>query len=57
VNRGESVRLWIFLGAVMQILVARALSIWSDRRLLVPVLSVSILQTAICVAIVAWIIP
>jgi methylthioxylose transferase len=57
VNRGESVRLWIFLGVLMQLLVARALAIWSQRRLFVPVLSVSILQTALCITIVAWIIP
>ena len=57
VNRGESVRLWIFLGVLMQFLVARALTIWSQRRLFVPVLSVSILQTALCITIVAWIIP
>ena len=57
VNRGETVRLWIFLGAVMQILVARALAIWNDRRLFVPVISLSIVQTAICMKSVAWIIP
>jgi hypothetical protein len=57
VNRGESVRLWIFLGVLMQILVARALAIWSQRRLFTPVLTASILQTALCITIVAWIIP
>jgi hypothetical protein len=57
INRGETVRLWIFLGVLMQVLVARACAIWSERRLFVPVLSVSIVQTAVCITIVAWIIP
>jgi hypothetical protein len=57
VNRGEAVRLWIFLGVLMQILVARALAVWNARRLFVPVLSFSVLQTALCLRIVAWIIP
>ncbi|MGH9383632.1 MAG: hypothetical protein ACRD2N_05030 [Vicinamibacterales bacterium] len=57
VNRGETVRLWIFLGVLMQMLVARACTIWSERRLFEPVLAVSLLQTALCLTIVAWIIP
>lgn len=57
INRGETVRLWIFLGVLMQVFVARACAIWSERRLFVPVLSVSIVQTAVCITIVAWIIP
>lgn len=57
VNRGETVRLWIFLGVLMQIFVARACATWAERRLFEPMLAVSLVQATICSQIVAWIIP
>lgn len=55
INRGETVRLWIFLGVLMHMLVAHACAIWSHRRLFEPMLVVSIVQTAVCLTAVAWV--
>jgi methylthioxylose transferase len=62
VNRGETVRLWIFLGVLMQLLVARACALWSQRGraradLITPVLVFSVVQTTLCIRVVGWIIP
>lgn len=56
VNRGETVRLWIFLGVLMQMLVARACATSPNRRLFEWVSGISILQTAVCARIVLWIV-
>ena len=53
INRGEIVRLWIFLGVLMQLAAAQACA---DRpRLFRAALAASIVQTAVLMSAVGWI--
>ena len=53
INRGEIVRLWIFLGVLMQLAAAQA---WAGHpRLFRAALAASIVQTAVLVSAVGWI--
>jgi ABC-type glycerol-3-phosphate transport system permease component len=53
VNRGETVRLWIFLGVVLQILAARECG--GQFRAVAIVVALSILQTALLMPAIGWI--
>lgn len=54
VNRGETVRLWIFLGVFLQLIAAQACAIRGGFRVFATVLAISVLQTAVCLTIVRW---
>jgi hypothetical protein len=53
INRGEIVRLWIFLGVLMQLAAAQACA--GHPRLFRAALAVSIVQAAVLVSAVGWI--
>lgn len=57
VNRGETVRLWIFAGVLMQIVVAHACAVRGRFRTFAAILAVTVLQTAVCITVVGWLIP
>jgi hypothetical protein len=54
VNRGETVRLWIFLGVVLQIIAARECG--GQFRTVAIVVALSILQTALLMPSIGWIV-
>ena len=56
-NRGEVIRLWIFLGAFFQIPVAYVCSSLNSRLALVLVAAVTALQTAIGLSMINFVIP
>ena len=53
INRGEIVRLWIFLGVLMQLAAAQACA--GHPRLFRAALAASIVQTAVLMPAVGWI--
>ena len=56
-NRGEVIRLWIFLGSFFQIPVAYVCSSLNSRLALALVVAVTALQTAIGVSMINFVIP
>ena len=56
-NRGEVIRLWIFLGSFFQIPVAYVCSSLNSRLALVLVVAVTALQTAIGLSMIHFVIP
>jgi hypothetical protein len=57
VNRGEVIRLWIFLGCFFQIPAAYVCARLDNRAALVLVLAVTILQAALGTAMIGFIVP
>lgn len=57
VNRGEVTRLWIFLACFFQIPAAYVCAQFDDRTAMATVLAISILQSALGVSHIAFIIP
>ena len=57
VNRGEVIRLWIFLGCFFQIPAAYVCARLDNRAALVLVLAVTILQATLGTAMIGFIVP
>ena len=57
VNRGETVRLWIFAGVLMQIVVAHACAVRGRFLTFAAILAVTVLQTSVCMTVVGWLMP
>lgn len=54
-NRGETQRLWMFLGVLFQVMAARA---WAhDRRVVGAIIAMAAVQAAICIRSIGWVIP
>jgi len=54
VNRGETIRLWIFLGVILQIVAARYCAVGRRFWVFALVLALTILQAALCLSAVAF---
>jgi hypothetical protein len=57
VNRGEVIRLWIFLGCFFQIPAAYVCARLDNRAALLLVLAVTILQATLGTAMIGFIVP
>lgn len=57
INRGETTRLWIFLGVILQIVVAHYCAVGRQYRAFAPVLAITIIQTSLCLSRVGFVVP
>jgi methylthioxylose transferase len=57
VNRGETVRLWIFLAVFVQIVAARRCAVRVSRWGFAAVMTVTVLQAAMTISMVGFVIP
>ena len=55
VNRGETIRLWIFLGVFVQIIAAHACALRSDSRAFAIVLGITVFQAALGISRVGFV--
>ncbi|HEY1860509.1 MAG TPA: hypothetical protein VGG61_09160, partial [Gemmataceae bacterium] len=57
VNRGETIRLWIFLAVFVQIIVANRCAACARRWVFPALVALTLLQTAVTISIVGFVIP
>jgi hypothetical protein len=57
VNRGETIRLWIFLAVFLQIIVAHRCALWSRPWVFPALVILTLLQTTITISTVGFVIP
>jgi hypothetical protein len=57
VNRGETIRLWIFLGVFVQVIAAWWCATRRGYLGFASILAVTVLQTALCVSRVGFVVP
>jgi hypothetical protein len=57
VNRGETIRLWIFLAVFLQISVAHRCAMWARPWVFASLATLTLLQTAVTISTVGFVIP
>jgi hypothetical protein len=57
INRGETDRLWIFLGVILQIVVAYYCAVGRQYAAFAPVLAITIFQTTLCLYRIGFVTP
>jgi hypothetical protein len=57
INRGEVVRLWIFLACFFQIPAAYVCARLGNRAAMVPVLATTVLQSALGTSMIGFVVP
>jgi hypothetical protein len=57
VNRGETIRLWIFLAVFLQIIVANRCAVWARPWVFPALVALTLLQTIVTISVVGFVIP
>jgi hypothetical protein len=57
VNRGETIRLWIFLAVFVQIIVANRCAVFTSRWIFPSLVTLTLLQTTVTISMVGFVIP